>query len=241
MAKPYKRILLKLSGEMLQGQGDFGIDPVFLNQLAEEICALSETGVQVAIVIGGGNLFRGAALSKAGLNHVTGDQMGMMATVMNGLALSDAICQKAQDVIVLSAVSIPGVVDAFEHRRAIDSLNAGSVAIFVAGTGSPFFTTDTAASLRAIEISADLLMKATKVDGIYDADPNKEPDAKRYQQISYEDVIEKELCVMDLSAFCLCRDHQLPIRVFNLSQKDAMQNIAMGQAIGTLVHNGETS
>ena len=219
----YKRILLKLSGEMLQGQSGFGIDAVFLSQLAQEICGLSQAGVEVAIVVGGGNLFRGATLSKAGLDRVTGDQMGMMATVMNGLALSDALRQKQQEVVVMSALPIVSVVDAFEHRYAMDCLTAGKVAIFVGGTGNPFFTTDTAASLRAIEISADLLMKATKVDAIYSEDPVKNPDAERYDRISYKAVIEKQLRIMDLSAICLCRDHHLPVRVFNLLQKDAYE------------------
>lgn len=240
MTQPkYKRILLKLSGEMLQGQSDFGIDPVFLNDLAQEIYDLSHSGVEVAIVIGGGNLFRGATLSEAGIDRVTGDQMGMMATVMNGLALSDALRQKNQETVVLSAIPVVSVVEAFEHRRAIDCLRQGKVTIFVGGIGNPFFTTDTTATLRAIEISADLLMKATKVDGVYNADPKKEANAKRYNHVSYATVIEKQLRVMDLSAICLSRDHNLPVRVFDLAQKGAMQAIAHGENIGTLVSNEE--
>lgn len=234
----YKRILLKLSGEMLQGHTDFGIDPAFLSQLAQEICELSATGVEVAIVIGGGNLFRGATLSAAGLDRVTGDQMGMMATIMNGLALSDALRQKQQEVVVMSALPIVGVVEAFEHRHAIDCLRAGKITIFVGGTGNPFFTTDTTATLRAIQISADILLKATKVDGVYSADPLKNPTAKRYEKISYDDVIQQELRVMDLSAICMCRDYSLPVRVFDLLQKHAMRDIAFGQNIGTLVDGG---
>lgn len=236
----YKRVLLKLSGEMLQGQSDFGIDPVFLSQLAQEISELRATGVEVAIVIGGGNLFRGATLSAAGLDRVTGDQMGMMATVMNGLALSDALRQKQQEVEVLSALPIVGVVDAFEHRHAIDCLRAGKIAIFVGGTGNPFFTTDTTATLRAIQISADLLMKATKVDGVYSADPAKHPDAKRYETVSYDVVIQDQLRVMDLSAICMCRDYQLPVRVFDLLQKHAMRDIVFGRDVGTLVTSGDS-
>lgn len=234
----YKRILLKLSGEMLQGNSHFGIDPEFLSNLAQEITELHATGVEIAIVIGGGNLFRGATLSAAGLDRVTGDQMGMMATVMNGLALSDALRQKQQEVEVLSALPIVGVVDAFEHRHAIDCLRAGKIAIFVGGTGNPFFTTDTTATLRAVQISADLLMKATKVDGVYSADPVKHPDAKRYDQISYDAVIQKELRVMDLTAICMCRDYNLPVRVFDLLQPQAMRDIILGKGIGTLVDGG---
>ena len=235
----YKRILLKLSGEMLQGQSDFGIDPVFLGHLAGQIVKLHATGVEIAIVIGGGNLFRGATLSAAGLDRVTGDQMGMMATVMNGLALSDALRQKQQEVEVLSALPIVGVVDAFEHRHAIDCLRAGKIAIFVGGTGNPFFTTDTTATLRAVQISADLLMKATKVDGIYSADPVKNPKATRYDRISYDRVIQEELRVMDLTAICMCRDYNLPVRVFDLLQPQAMRDIILGKNIGTLM-DGES-
>ncbi len=234
----YKRILLKLSGEMLQGQSDFGIDPVFLSKLAGQIVELRATGVEVAIVIGGGNLFRGATLSAAGLDRVTGDQMGMMATVMNGLALSDALRQKQQEVEVLSALPIVGVVDAFEHRHAIDCLRAGKIAIFVGGTGNPFFTTDTTATLRAIQISADLLMKATKVNGVYSADPIKHPSAKRYDRISYDKVIQEELRVMDLTAICMCRDYNLPVRVFDLLHQNAMVDIIYGKNVGTLVDGG---
>ncbi len=234
----YKRVLLKLSGEMLQGHSNFGIDPGFLNQLAQEITELHKTGVEIAIVIGGGNLFRGATLSAAGLDRVTGDQMGMMATVMNGLALSDALRQKQQEVEVLSALPIVGVVDAFEHRHAMDCLRAGKIAIFVGGTGNPFFTTDTTATLRAVQISADLLMKATKVDGVYSADPIKYPNAKRYDNISYDTVIQEELRVMDLTAICMCRDYNLPIRVFDLLQPQAMKDIILGKNIGTLVDGG---
>jgi uridylate kinase len=236
----YKRVLLKLSGEMLQGHSDFGIDPVFLSSLAQDIAELSATGVELAIVIGGGNLFRGATLSAAGLDRVTGDQMGMMATVMNGLALSDALRQKQQEVEVLSALPIVGVVEAFEHRHAIDCLRAGKIAIFVGGVGNPFFTTDTTATLRAIQISADLMMKATKVNGIYSADPIKYPDATRYDKISYDRVIQEELRVMDLSAICMCRDYHLPVRVFDLLQKHAMRDIVLGHDIGTLVTSGES-
>ena len=231
----YKRILLKLSGEMLQGHTDFGIDPAFLNQLAQEIAELRATGVEIAIVIGGGNLFRGATLSAAGLDRVTGDQMGMMATIMNGLALSDALRQKQQEVVVMSALPIVGVVEAFEHRRAIDCLRAGKITIFVGGTGNPFFTTDTTATLRSVQISADLLMKATKVDGVYSADPVKYPDAKRYQKITYDEVIQQELRVMDLSAICMCRDYQMPLRVFDLLRPHALRDVVFGQDIGTLV------
>lgn len=235
-----KRILLKLSGEMLQGESQFGIDPVFLNQLAKGISTLIAAGIQVAVVIGGGNLFRGEALSQHGLDRVTGDQMGMMATIMNGLALSDALKQQGESVLVLSALPVAGVVDVFEHRRAMDALNKGQVTIFVGGTGNPFFTTDSAASLRAIEISADILLKATKVDGVYSDDPAKNPKATRYTHITYNDVLEKQLRVMDLTAICMCRDHRMPLRVFNLLEDQALDRIAQGEMLGTLVDNGES-
>ena len=240
-AAKYKRILLKLSGEMLQGESQFGIDPKFLRSLAADICALCKKGVEVAIVIGGGNLFRGQALSDNGLDRVTGDQMGMMATIMNGLALSDAIKQQQQEVVVLSALPIAGVVGVFEHRRAADCLDQGKVAIFVGGTGNPFFTTDSAASLRAVEISADILLKATKVDGVYSDDPVKNKNATRFDHISYQSILEKQLCVMDATAICLCQESHMPLRVFNLLEKDALLNVALGADVGTLVDNGEKS
>lgn len=233
--KKYKRILLKLSGEALMGDLGFGIDPKVLDHMALEIGQLVGIGVQVGLVIGGGNLFRGAALSAAGLDRVTGDHMGMLATVMNALAMRDALERANIPTTVMSAIPMSGVVDHYDRRKAIRSLEDGDVVIFSAGTGNPFFTTDSAACLRGIEIDADLVLKATKVDGVYDADPAKVPDAKRFDQLSYDEVLERKLGVMDLTAICLCRDHNMPLRVFEMEKKGALLNIVMGGDEGTLV------
>jgi uridylate kinase len=231
----YKRILVKLSGEALMGESDYGIDPLFLKRLAAEIAAVRAAGIEVALVVGGGNLFRGAGLARAGMDRVTADQMGMLATVMNALALQDALESIDLHVRVMSAIRINEVCEDYIRRRAVRHLEKGRVTIFAAGTGNPFFTTDTAASLRAIEIDAQLLLKATKVDGVYDADPTTNPRARRYDRLSYDQVLDDRLNVMDATAIVLCRDHELPMRVFNLNQADALVRAARGEEVGTLV------
>lgn len=234
---PYRRILIKLSGEALMGEGQFGIDPDFLRRLAVEIKAVLEMGVQPGVVIGGGNLFRGAGLARAGMDRVTGDHMGMLATVMNSLALQDALESVGVFARVMSAIRINEICEDYIRRRAVRHLEKGRVTIFAAGTGNPFFTTDTAASLRAIEIEADLLLKATKVDGIFDADPVGNPAAKRYDRLTYDQVLDQRLNVMDQTAIVLCRDHRLPLRVFNLNEPGALVRVAGGEDVGTLVMN----
>ena len=231
----YKRILLKLSGEALMGDGDFGIDPNVLNRMALEIGQLVGIGVQVGLVVGGGNLFRGAALSKAGMDRVTGDHMGMLATVMNALALRDALERSNIDTRVMSAIPMSGVVEHYDRRRAMRYLNSGDVVIFSAGTGNPFFTTDSAACLRGIEVEADVVLKATKVDGIYDSDPIQNPDAVKFDQLTYDEVLDRKLGVMDLTAICLVRDHDMPVRVFNMNKSGALLNVVVGNNEGTLV------
>lgn len=236
MSKPiYNRILLKLSGEALQGNEGFGIDPSILDRMALEVKELVEMGVEVGIVIGGGNLFRGAKLAKAGMNRVVGDHMGMLATVMNGLALRDALFRADVNAKLMSAFQLNGICDTYNWYDAIKMLREKRVVIFSAGTGSPFFTTDSAACLRGIEIEADVVLKATKVDGVYDCDPAKNPDAKLYSNLTYTDVIDKELQVMDLAAFTLARDHKLPIRVFNMGKPGALNKVILGQNEGTLI------
>jgi len=233
----HRRILVKLSGEALMGSADYGIDAVFLKRLASEIVAVREHGVQVAVVIGGGNLFRGAGLARAGMDRVTGDHMGMLATVMNSLALQDSLESFGVFARVMSAIRINEVCEDYIRRRAIRHLEKGRVTIFAAGTGNPFFTTDTAASLRAIEIGADLLIKATKVDGVYDSDPVGNPAAKRFDRLTYDRVLDGRLNVMDATAIVLCRDHDLPLRVFNLNEAGALVRVACGEDVGTLVTN----
>ena len=230
-----RRILVKLSGEALMGDADYGIDPVFLRRLANEVRSVRELGVEIALVLGGGNLFRGAGLARAGMDRVTGDHMGMLATVMNALAMQDALESMGVATRVMSAVRINQVCEDYIRRRAIRHLEKGRVTIFAAGTGNPFFTTDTAASLRAIEIEADLLLKATKVDGIYDADPVGNPNARRYDRLTYDQVLDQRLNVMDATSIVLCRDHQLPLRVFNLNDPEALVRAASGADVGTLV------
>ena len=233
----HRRILVKLSGEALMGDGDFGIDPAFLKRLAGEIRAMREYGAEIALVIGGGNLFRGAGLARAGMDRVTADHMGMLATVMNSLALQDALESIGVFVRVQSAIRINQVCEDYIRRRAVRHLEKGRVVIFAAGTGNPFFTTDSAASLRAIEIEADLLVKATKVDGVYDADPVTNPGARRYDHLTYDQVLDQRLGVMDQTAIVLCRDHRLPLRVMNLNEPGALVRIARGEDVGTLVTN----
>jgi uridylate kinase len=232
-----RRVLVKLSGEALMGDSDYGIDPAFLRRLASEIRAMREREVEVAVVVGGGNLFRGAGLARAGMDRVTGDQMGMLATVMNSLALQDALESIGVFVRVMSAIRINEVCEDYIRRRAVRHLEKGRVTIFAAGTGSPFFTTDSAASLRAIEIGADLLVKATKVDGVYDSDPMQNPAARRYERLTYDEVLDRRLNVMDATAIVLCRDHDLPLRVINLNEPGALVRAAVGEEVGTLVTN----
>ena len=233
--KKYKRILLKLSGEALSGSEKFGIDPKVLDLMALEIGQLVGIGVQVGLVVGGGNLFRGAALQAAGLDRVTGDHMGMLATVMNALAMRDALERSNIATQVMSSIPMSGVVDHYDRRKAIRALANGDVVIFSAGTGNPFFTTDSAACLRGIEVEAELVLKATKVDGVYSADPVKVPDAVKYDKLSYDEVLDKKLEVMDLTAILLCRDHQMPVRVFEMEKVGALLNIVRGGEDGTLI------
>lgn len=231
----HKRILLKLSGEALAGDADVGIDPKVLKRMALEIGQLVGIGVQVGIVVGGGNLFRGAALQQAGLDRVAGDHMGMLATVMNGIAMRDALERNNIKTRLMSAIPMSGVVDHYDRRAAVRYLQGGDVCIFVAGTGNPFFTTDTAACLRGIEITADIVIKATKVDGIYNADPVKDPAAVKYDTLTFDQVLDDKLGVMDLTAICLCRDHNMPLRVFNMNKTGALLNLVVGESEGTLV------
>ena len=233
--RKYKRILLKLSGEELMGQEGFGIDPKVLDKMALEIGQLVGIGVQVGLVIGGGNLFRGAALSAAGLDRVTGDHMGMLATVMNGLAMRDALERSNIQSHVMSAIPMSGIVEHYDRRRATRYLEQGEVVIFAAGTGNPFFTTDSAACLRGIEVEAELVLKATKVDGVYDSDPMKNPSARMYERLTYDEALDKKLGVMDLTAICLCREHNMPVRVFRMSKAGALLNIVVGGNEGTLM------
>ena len=233
--RKYKRILLKLSGEAL-GRDGVGIDPKILDRMALEIGQLIGIGVQVGLVVGGGNIFRGAALQAAGLDRVTGDHMGMLATVMNALAMRDALERSHISSRVMSAIPMSGVVDHYDRRKAVRALERGEVVIFAGGTGNPFFTTDSAACLRGIEVNAELVLKATKVDGIYNDDPMRNPDAVKYDSLSYDDVLAQKLGVMDLTAICLCRDHNMPLRVFAMEKPGALLSIVVGANEGTLVH-----
>ena len=233
--KQYKRILLKLSGEELMGEEGFGIDPKILDRMALEIGQLVGIGVQVGLVIGGGNLFRGAALNAAGMDRVTGDHMGMLATVMNALAMRDALERTNISTHVMSSIPMSGVVEHYDRRKAIRYLKGGDVVIFAAGTGNPFFTTDSAACLRGIEINANVVLKATKVDGVYSADPMIDPDATLYKSLTYDEVLNKQLGVMDMTAICLCREHKMPLRVFRMSKSGALLNLIVGGEEGTLI------
>ncbi len=232
---PYRRVLLKLSGEALMGDLDYGIEPKVIQRLAREISSAHSTGVEIAIVIGGGNIFRGAGLARSGMDRVTGDYMGMLATVMNALAIQDALEALDMHARVMSALQIHDVCEDYIRRRAVRHLEKGRVVILAAGTGNPFFTTDTAASLRAIEIGADVLLKATKVDGVYDDDPARNPDASRFDTITYDQVITDKLGVMDATAIVMCRDNDLPLRVFDLRRPNALVEAITGDRIGTLV------
>ena len=235
MSKPkYKRILLKMSGEALMGDGTTAISPAVLNRIAKEIHEVHQLGVQIAIVIGGGNFCRGVELSEVGINRITGDHMGMVATIMNALALRDAFERSNMPVRILSAVAVSGMVDTFHRRKAIHHLEQGRIVIFAAGTGNPLFTTDSAASLRGIEINADVVIKATNVDGIYSEDPRKNSKAVLYKHLTYDEVLAKEFAVMDLAAFCQCRDYQMPLRVFNIGKPGVLLKVVMGEDVGTL-------
>jgi uridylate kinase len=231
----YRRVLLKLSGEALMGDEDYGIDPKVIGRLAREVVEAQQAGAEVALVIGGGNIFRGAGLAAGGMDRVTGDQMGMLATVINALAMQDALEKLGAKARVMSAIKINDVCEDYIRRRAIRHLEKGRLVIFAAGTGNPFFTTDSGAALRAIEIGADLLLKATKVDGVYDRDPKKFPDAKRYAKLSYDEVLARDLQVMDTAAFALARDSELPLRIFDMAQPGTLLRILRGEDIGTLV------
>lgn len=231
----YKRVLLKLSGEALMGDADFGIDPAVIDRTALEIKDLINAGVQVAVVIGGGNIFRGVSLAAGGMNRTTGDYIGMLATVINSLSLQDALERHSVDVRVLSAIPVDPACEPYIQRRAVRHLEKGRVVIFAAGTGNPFFTTDSAASLRGVEINADVVLKATKVDGVYSADPMKDKTAKRYSKLSYDEVLSRNLAVMDATAIALCRDQSMPVRVFNMNKQGALMRIIQGEDEGTLV------
>ena len=231
----HKRILLKFSGESVAGNDEHGIDPKILDQMADSVKSCRDLGTEIGIVIGGGNLFRGEKLNEAGMDRVAGDHMGMLATVMNGIALRDALERAGIKTRVMSAISMSGIVEHYDRRLAIQLLSDGFVVIFTAGTGNPFFTTDTAGCLRAIETQSDLMLKATRVDGVYDSDPEINRDAKLFDELTFDEAITKNLKVMDATALTLARDHKLPIKVFNVNQPDALKNIICGKKIGTLI------
>ena len=231
----YRRVLLKLSGEALMGDLDYGIEPKVIQRIAAEIATAKKQGIEIAIVIGGGNIFRGAGLARAGMDRVTGDYMGMLATVMNALAIQDALESLDVHARVMSALQVHEVCEDYIRRRAVRHLEKGRVVILAAGTGNPFFTTDTAASLRAIEIGADILLKATKVDGVYDSDPVSNPDARRFDTVSFDQLLADKLLVMDATAVVMCRDNDLPLRVFDLTRANALVQAMTGDNVGTLV------
>ena len=235
----YRRILLKLSGEALMGDMDYGIDPQTMGRIAEEIREVAAMGVQIGLVVGGGNIFRGAGLAAGGIERVTGDHMGMLATVMNALAIQDALERRGVAARVMSALSIHQVCEDYIRRRAIRHLEKGRVVVLAAGTGNPFFTTDTAASLRAVEVGAEVLIKATKVDGVYSADPVKHPDAVRYKRLSYDEVLDRRLGVMDATAVVLCRENLLPLRVFSIHNAGDLARMMRGEDVGTIVEPGD--
>lgn len=231
----YKRVLIKFSGEALMGDQEFGLDPVIVKRVSVEITELVQAGVEVGVVIGGGNIFRGVSLAAEGMQRVTADQMGMLATIINALAMQDSLENEGMEVRVMSAISVPETCQDYVRRRAVRHLEKGRVVIFAAGTGNPFFTTDSAASLRGVEIDAELVLKATKVDGVYSSDPVKDPTATRYTQLSYDEVLTKDLRVMDHTAIILCRDHNMPLRVYDMNKAGALLRIIQGENEGTLV------
>jgi uridylate kinase len=235
----YKRVLIKLSGEALMGRLDYGIDPDVLTRVASEVVAVVNMGVEVGLVIGGGNIFRGAGLAESGIDRVTGDHMGMLATVMNSLAMQDALEKAGKETRVMSALRINRVCEEYTQRRAVRHLEKSRVVIFAAGIGSPFFTTDTAACLRAIEVGASAILKATKVDGVFDSDPVLNPNAKRYETLTYDEVLEQNLKVMDATAVVLCKENALPLRIFNLNEQEALPKAMRDKSIGTTVANGD--
>lgn len=235
----YKRILLKLSGEALLGDRQYGVDPAFCAFVARQVREVTVLGVQVAIVVGGGNIFRGMAAAAKGMDRATGDYIGMLATVMNGLALQDALERAGIATRVMSAIAMNEVAEPYIRRRAVRHLEKGRVTIFVAGTGNPYFTTDTAAALRAVEIDAEVLLKATKVDGVYDSDPLTNPGAQRYAQLGYGDLLRDQLKVLDATAVSLCMENDLPIVVFDLNQADNITKVATGAPVGTLISNAK--
>ena len=232
----YQRILLKLSGEALMGDDAYGINRATIVRMVQEVKAVTDLGVQVAVVIGGGNIFRGVAGGSVGMDRATADYMGMLATVMNSLALADTMRQEGITARVMSAISIDQVVEPYVRPKALQYLEEGKVVVFAAGTGNPFFTTDTAAALRGAEMGVEIVLKATKVDGVYSADPKKDPAATLYERISFDEAIAKNLQVMDATAFALCRDQKLPIKVFSIVKPGALQRVVRGEAEGTLVH-----
>jgi uridylate kinase len=240
MAKlKYKRLLVKLSGEALMGESQFGIDPKVVTRMAGELQSLVEAGAEIGVVVGGGNLFRGAHLAEAGLDRITGDHMGMLATVMNALAIRDALRQRGLRASVMSALDMPQVCDRFTQRGARQRISAGEIVIFAAGTGNPYFTTDTGASLRAIEIQAHLMIKATRVDGIYDKDPARHGDAVKFDELSYDEAIDRRLAVMDVAAMILCNDNAMELVVCNINKSGALLDLASGKMVGTRVTHKE--
>ncbi len=235
----YQRILLKLSGEALQGDHLFGIDAGKLSRIAQEVASVTQLGVQVALVVGAGNLIRGADFCASGFDRVAADQMGMMATIINGLALREALEKKSIPVTIMSAFGVPSVTDQYDRAKARQCLEEGRVVILVGGTGNPLVTTDSAAALRGIEVDVDIVLKATKVEGVYSEDPIKNPNAERYQRLNYDEVISQRLGVMDLTAILLCQEHNLPLRVFNMNKQGALRKIVLGEDVGTLIQNEE--
>lgn len=236
MSAAYRRILLKLSGEALMGANRHGIDPDTVRQLASALAGAQAQGVQIAVVVGGGNIVRGEGLEAAGIDRVTGDQMGMLATLINALALQESVEQNQIPCRVMSAIPVPQVCESYIRRRAVRHLEKGRLVVFATGTGNPFFTTDSAASLRAVEIGADILLKATKVDGVYSSDPLTDKDAQRFDVIDYDEALHRKLGVMDSTALVLCRDNRIPIRVFDMFEEGALMRLLAGEPVGTLVH-----
>ena len=240
-APKYRRVLVKFSGEALMGSADYGISPEVLRSTSRELIALRAAGVEVAVVVGGGNIFRGAGLASGGMDRVTADHIGMLATVINALAIQDSLERHGAYARVMSAIRINEVCEDYLRRRAIRHLEKGRIVIFAAGTGNPFFTTDSAASLRAVEIDADLMVKATKVDGVFSADPVKNPDAVRYARLGYDEVLNRKLAVMDQTAVVLCRDHDIPLRVIDMNRSGSLMRTVMGEEEGTLIQAGGTA